>query len=205
MEGVTNDAQSTRTFTVTVTDDGNGKLSADISLDENSRAFTFINTYDVTPTGETSPTDGSITLTKTLEGRALNEGEFAFTMTDKDGNVVSTGYNDAQGNVVLPGIVFDTPGTYTYTIAETNGGLGGVTYDSRTYTATAEVTDNSDGTMSVAWTVTDGENTEVDEAVFENTYAVSGTTSGRQRDERGRIYLPRDRCRRKCGRGSSQR
>lgn len=99
VNGVTNDAQSTRTFTVTVTDDGNGKLSADISLDENSRAFTFINTYDVTPTGETSPTDGSITLTKTLEGRALNEGEFAFTMTDKDGNVVSTGYNDAQGNV----------------------------------------------------------------------------------------------------------
>lgn len=179
VDGITNDAQSTRTFTVTVTDDGNGKLSADISLDENSRAFTFINTYDVTPTGETSPTDGSVTLTKTLEGRALNEGEFAFTMTDKDGNVVSTGYNDAQGNVVLPGIVFDTPGTYTYTIAETNGGLGGVTYDSRTYTATAEVTDNSDGTMSVAWTVTDGENTEVDEAVFENTYAVSGTTSVR--------------------------
>ena len=48
---------------------------------------------------------------------------------------------------------------------------GGVTYDGMTYQATAEVTDNHDGTLAVAWTVkaaADGE--ALEQVTFTNTY-----------------------------------
>lgn len=152
LAGVTNE-EGTKTVEVTVTDMGGGELTAAVTNvtegTQDGSDFTFTNTYSVTPE-ESTPTgdgEGSVTITKTLDGRSLNEGEFTFRMTDAEGNVVSEGTNDAAGNVELSGIIFEKPGTYSYTIREVDSGLGGVTYDTSVYTATATVTDDQDGNV----------------------------------------------------------
>ena len=145
LAGVTNE-EGTKTVEVTVTDMGGGELTAVVTNvtegTQDGSDFTFTNTYNVTPE-ESTPTgdgEGCVTITKTLDGRSLNEGEFTFQMTDAEGNVVSEGTNDVAGNVELSGIIFEKPGTYSYTIREVDSGLGGVTYDTSVYTATATVT-----------------------------------------------------------------
>ena len=172
MDGVTNDPETSRTFTVTVTDNGNGTLTAECSETPGAQ-FTFTNTYSVTPE-ESTPTgdgvEGGVTITKTIDGRDLKEGEFTFQMADVEGNVVSEGTNDAAGNVELGGITFEKPGTYSYTIREVNNGLGGVTYDTSVYNATAEVTDDQDGTLSVAWEVKAAGGEALDAVTFANSY-----------------------------------
>lgn len=173
--GVVNDPTTVKTFTITVTDNGDGTLS--VAADPASGAlFSFTNTYSVTPVPETPTGDdgatgtGHITITKALEGRTLAEGEFSFVMTDAQGTTVSEGANDASGNVELSAITFSEPGDYTYTLAEKNDGKGGVAYDRATYQVTAHVTDNGDGTLSVAWQVTDASQQPVDAVTFTNTY-----------------------------------
>jgi len=174
MSGVTNEG-GVKTFTVTVTDNGKGNLTAAVTEPSGGAAFTFTNTYDVTETSS-SPTDGAVTVAKSLAGRDLQAGEFEFTMTDQmTGEVVATAKNEADGTVSFPAIPFSEQGTHTYTIAETDNKLGGVTYDPATYTATATVTDDGQGNLSVAWTVTRGEE-QVKEIVFENTYEAAPTS-----------------------------
>ncbi len=173
MPGVKNE-NGVKTFTVTVTDDGKGNLTAVPNPSEGA-AFTFTNIYDVTETSS-SPTDGAVTVAKSLAGRDLQAGEFEFTMTDQmTGEVVATAKNEADGTVRFPAIPFSEQGTHTYTIAETDNKLGGVTYDPATYTATATVTDDGQGNLNVAWTVTRGEE-QVKEIVFENTYEAAPTS-----------------------------
>ncbi len=174
MPGVENE-NGVKTFTVTVTDDGKGNLTAAVTEPSGGAAFTFTNTYDVTETSS-SPTDGAVTVAKSLAGRDLQAGEFEFTMTDQmTGEVVATAKNEADGTVSFPAIPFSEQGTHTYTIAETDNKLGGVTYDPATYTATATVTDDGQGNLSVAWTVTRGEE-QVKEIVFENAYEAAPTS-----------------------------
>ena len=74
--------------------------------------FSFTNTYRV---GElpSSITD-QVKVNKTLEGRTLKEGEFNFELVE-DGNVVATGSNDADGNVVFSSITYTQPGSHVYT------------------------------------------------------------------------------------------
>lgn len=79
--GVTNDAKLSREVSFTVTDDGKGNLSVSHKPDGDV-AFTFTNTYNVTPV-ETSVTD-QITATKSLTGRDLKEGEFSFELVEGD-------------------------------------------------------------------------------------------------------------------------
>ena len=175
--GVTNDPDD-KTFTVTVKDNGDGTLSVESSATAGAQ-FEFVNTYSVDPTDPESPTDpdaeGGVTITKVLEGRDLKEGEFQFTMTGIAGTISEgmsvSGQNDAEGNVVLGGLVFEAPGTYEFNISEVipDTLLGGVTYDGHIYTALANVKDNGDGTLSVAWTVSNGTET-VDQITFTNTY-----------------------------------
>lgn len=175
VEGVDNDPTAVRSFTVTVYDNGDGTVEAVCSVASGPK-FTFTNTYSVDPEESTPTGEGGITLTKVLEGRELKEGEFTFQMKDVNGDVVSTGTNDANGNVELGSIEFTTPGTYSYTISEVNGGLGGVEYDTKVYYADAVVEDNQNGTLSVTWEVkdkTDGE--ALSEATFTNTYKASAT------------------------------
>ncbi len=165
--GVINDTTS-KTVTVTVTDNGDGTLSVS-SLPAQGPKFTFVNTYQTT-TVTSSPTDGSISIQKELEGRKLNEGEFTFQMKDTAGNVVSEASNDANGNVMFAGITFDTAGTYQYSISEVNTGVMGMNYDTSVYNAVATVTDQGDGTLKVEWSVTKDQK-EIDSIVFKNTYS----------------------------------
>ena len=173
LPGVTNDA-SAKTIKVTVTDHGDGTISAAITGQATGAVsgndFTFINTYNVTPTNPTSPTDGFVNVKKELEGQNLDEGEFTFQMKDIAGNIVSEATNDADGNITFAGISFDTPGTYSYSISELNTGINGFTYDTSVYNAVATVTDQGDGTLKVEWAVTQDKK-EVDSIVFKNTYA----------------------------------
>lgn len=173
--GVDNDAKASKTFKVTVTDNGDGTLSV-ASNPAQGALFTFTNTYSVEPE-ESSPTGkGGITITKNLAGRNLNEGEFTFELVDQSGATVATGTNDANGNVELGTVKFIEPGRFTYTIREAKGGLGGVGYDAAEYKATAEVTDNGDGTLAVTWSFATAADDPTTAIEFNNTYTATPTS-----------------------------
>lgn len=146
--GVTNDANATRKVSYTVTDDGAGHLSV-VRDGDDGAAFTFTNTYGVTPT-DSSVTD-QVKTVKRLTGRDLAAGEFTFELLE-DGVTVASGTNDANGNVTLSPIRYEAPGTHTYTLREAcPNALGlykGVTYDGTTYTVVTTVSDNGDGTLT---------------------------------------------------------
>ena len=146
--GVTNDVNATRKVSYTVTDDGAGHLSV-VRNGDDGAAFTFTNTYSVTPT-DSSVTD-QVKTVKRLTGRDLAAGEFTFDLLE-DGVTVASGTNDASGNVTLSPIRYEAPGTHTYTLREAcPNALGlykGVTYDGTTYTVVTTVSDNGDGTLT---------------------------------------------------------
>lgn len=173
--GVDNDAEASKTFTVTVTDNGDGTLSV-ASNPAQGALFTFTNTYSVEPE-ESSPTGkGGITITKNLAGRNLNEGEFTFELVDQSGATVATGTNDASGNVELGTVKFTEPGRFTYAIREAKGSLGGVDYDATEYKATAEVKDNGDGTLAVTWSFDTAAGDPASAIEFNNTYTATPTS-----------------------------
>lgn len=173
--GVDNDAEASKTFTVTVTDNGDGTLSV-ASNPAQGALFTFTNTYSVEPE-ESSPTGkGGITITKNLAGRNLNEGEFTFELVDQSGATVATGTNDASGNVELGTVKFTEPGRFTYTIREAKGSLGGVDYDATEYKATAEVKDNGDGTLAVTWSFDTAAGDPASAIEFNNAYTATPTS-----------------------------
>ena len=146
--GVTNDANTARKVSYTVTDDRAGHLSV-VRNGDDGAAFTFTNTYSVTPT-DSSVTD-QVKTVKRLTGRDLAAGEFTFDLLE-DGVVVASGTNDANGTVTLSPIHYEAPGTHTYTLREAcPNALGlykGVTYDGATYTVVTTVSDNGDGTLT---------------------------------------------------------
>lgn len=171
--GVTNDAQSTRVVYIRVTDNGLGKLTV-ARVDANGNelsgpAFTFTNSYSITPT--TSSVTDQIKVHKTLTGRTLDANEFTFELIE-DGRVVATGTNDASGKVTLSGIEYTSPGIHNYTIREHGHGTtaNGVTYSDATYRVTTTVKDNGDGTLDVTHKLVDA-----DEAEFENVYTAKST------------------------------
>lgn len=176
--GVTNDTDKTKTFKITLKDDGNGKLTATCDPKEGPK-FTFTNTYSV---GElpSSITD-QIKIDKNLTGRDLKKGEFSFELLE-NGKVVAKGTNDASGNVTFDKITYNKPGTHTYTVREVNNDLGGVTYDDRAYTVRTTITDNRDGTMKAehqAVVQKDNEFAPIEgnEITFNNKYEAKGTTA----------------------------
>lgn len=166
--GVTNDAKLSREVSFTVTDDGKGNLSVSHKPDGDV-AFTFTNTYNVTPV-ETSVTD-QITATKVLTGRDMAEGEFSFELVEgegEDAKVVATGKNAADGTITMSPIEYDKPGKHTYTLREVKGDAGGITYDGKTYTIETTITDNGDGTLKAEHVLKGTEPAE-----FKNTYNVT--------------------------------
>ena len=146
--GVTNDANATRKVSYTVTDDGAGHLKV-VREGDDGAAFTFTNTYSVTPTD--SVVTDQVKTVKRLTGRDLAAGEFTFDLLE-DGVVVASGANDANGTVTLSPIRYEAPGTHTYMLREAcPNALGlykGVTYDGATYTVVTTVSDNGDGTLT---------------------------------------------------------
>lgn len=176
--GVDNDPNSTDTFTVTVTDHGDGSLSVETSPNQEHglALFGFTNEYNVDPATSSPTVDGSLTITKNLTGRDLAEGEFTVVMTDGNDAQVSQGVNDANGNIELDAITFDKPGDYVYDLYEAPGSKGGVTYDTARYKATAHVTDNGDGTMSVTWDFANAADEAINAITFNNTYEAAPTS-----------------------------
>lgn len=178
VSGVVNDLVSSRSFTVTVTDNGDGTLSA-VSSEKPGAQFTFTNTYSVKPFDSTLTGEGGFAITKTLDGRDLREGEFEFALVSQgEGEqTVVAAKNDANGKVAFPAISFNAPGEYRYRLAEVDGGLGGVTYDTTVYDVTAKVVDNGDGTLGVTWSVSKaGQLLEGKQIVFANSYKATGTS-----------------------------
>lgn len=174
--GVTNDAKPSRTVSFTVTDDSKGNLRVSRKPDGNA-AFTFTNTYSVTPV-KTSVTD-QITATKVLTGRDMAEGEFSFELVEgegKDAKVVATGKNAADGKITMSTIEYTKAGTHTYTLREVNGGTTskGITFDDKTYTIVTTITDKGDGTLEAKHELEGPEDAEDAESIkFENTYSVT--------------------------------
>lgn len=168
--GVINDAAATKTVSFKVTDDGAGKLTVERQGDAATPAFSFANTYTVEP-ANSSVTD-QVTVTKTLTGRDMAAGEFAFELLEGE-DVVATGANAADGSVTLNAVKYTQPGTHRYTLHEVGGGTvaNGVTYDGATYTVVTTVKDNGDGTLSVTHALEGAR-----EAAFANAYQATSTT-----------------------------
>lgn len=166
--GVTNDAKLSRKVSFTVTDDGKGNLSVSRKPDGDV-AFTFTNTYNVTPV-ETSVTD-QITANKVLTGRNLMDSEFSFELVEGN-KVVATGINDAEGNITMSAVKYTEAGEHTYTLREVNGGTisKGITYGDAKYTIETTITDKGDGTLKAEHVLKDAT-----AATFKNTYSVTPT------------------------------
>lgn len=170
--GVTNDAKLSREVSFTVTDDDKGNLIVSRKPDGDV-AFTFTNTYNVTPV-ETSVTD-QITANKVLTGRDMAEGEFSFKLVEgegKDAKVVATGKNAADGKITMSTIEYTKAGTHTYTLREVKGNAGGITYSDAKFTIVTTITDNGDGTLSATHVLKD-----VKVAEFKNSYNVTPKSS----------------------------
>lgn len=154
--GVTND--SAKSFSVTVTDDGKGSLTAEVS-----GPVSFANTYAVAPLSYSVSRDMSVK--KELAGRDLREGEFSFELLEGD-DVVATATNAADGTVTFPELTYDAPGKHVYTVREVQGDVAGVSYDTTVHAVSVKVSDNGDGTLSA----TASGDTSV---TFKNVYEVA--------------------------------
>ena len=161
--GVTYDAD-VRTVTIKVTDDGQGFLAAETSVDGDT---TFANTYKADPVSYGVTQD--VKVSKTLTGRDLRAGEFAFELVE-NGKVVATAPNDAEGNVNFDALEYDEAGTHTYVVREAKDSLKGVTYDSSEHVVTVSVTDDGSGRLSAKATSADGQ------IVFKNAYSAAPTS-----------------------------
>lgn len=158
--GVTN--AEPHTVKVTVTDDGEGNLTAKTEGDLN-----FVNTYSAAAVDFS--VSQNVSVTKQLEGRDLREGEFTFELVEGN-QVVDTATNAADGSVVFKAQQHYTePGTHVYTVREVQGDVAGVSYDANTYTVTVNVKDNGEGQLVAS---TEG----ASEIVFNNTYAAAPAT-----------------------------
>ena len=168
--GVTNDT-SVKTVSFKVTDNGKGELTVERVGDETKPMFEFTNAYSVTHVD--SSVTGQITVSKSLVGRELVEGEFLFELVE-NGQVVARGTNDAAGNVAMSAVMYTTAGEHDYVLREVGAGTthNGVTFDGKSIAIHTRVVDSGEGSLVVEHALaTDDAN-----AAFVNTYA-HGTTS----------------------------
>ena len=170
------------TYTVTVTDGGNGALNAEAIVTSTSGPETFTNTYQPAATGLALGAQKSYVKKDDNTPIVLKGGEFTFDVYK--GNLtaeqlagakpVRTATNDANGSVGFDAFSYAKPGTHEYTIVERKGDLAYVTYDAAVHHAVVTVADNA-GTLqaSVAY---DG--TNATKPTFTNTYEAQATDSG---------------------------
>ena len=141
---------------------------------------------------------GSLNLTAkkilTTTETPLAAGQFTFELRDKDGTVLQTKTNDADGNVTFDQIKYnlvkdaaykdntdkkvDNTGEYQYTVNEVKGDAAGYTYDDTIYTINVTVTDAGNGTLTVTPVIHSSKATSEDATAtgmeFTNTYTTSG-------------------------------
>lgn len=170
------------TYTVTVTDGGNGALNAKAIVTSASGSDTFTNTYQPAATGLALGAQKSYVKKDDNTPIVPKCGEFTFDVYE--GNLtaeqlagakpVRTATNGADGSVNFDAFSYAKPGTHEYTIVEQKGNLSHVTYDAAVHHAVVTVADNA-GTLqaSVAY---DG--TNVTKPSFTNTYEAQATDSG---------------------------
>lgn len=202
--GMTYDAH-VATAEVTVTEDSEGNLTANVTKKENGR---FTNTYR---TELDYAAAGGLKLSKTLYGRPMTEGQFTFTVTPADDDSARAlgllpGANNFESPATIEGTVgqidiltgheakftqADAGKTFTYTVAEKNDGQPGYTYDDAVRTVTIAIADDTAGTLTATTTVSggpegthetvhkSGEN-KVEKALvpFHNSYSATTNTPG---------------------------
>lgn len=146
--GVTYDKATYRVRT-TVTDAGNGTLAVKHELvDAEGNAagddsVTFTNGY------EAAPVTLKLGAAKVLEGAELKAGQFGFELKGRDGKVMSTAKNAADGSVTFDALTFKQAGTYTFTVSEVDDGQAHVTYDKAVHKIVVTVSDEAaDGTKT---------------------------------------------------------
>lgn len=159
-KGVTYDG-TTYTVVTTVSDNGDGTLTATHKLEGTTESAGFTNKYHA------MPTQVSIGAIKVLEGRELKKDEFSFKLVGED--VESTVTNDADGKINFDKFEYDEPGTYVYTISEVKGDEAGMTYDKSVFTVTVNVVDDGEGNLKANVAFTKGDKS-VEGIVFNNTY-----------------------------------
>ena len=135
--GYTYDSK-TLEVTVDVTDNGQGQLEAKATY-ASEEAFT--NTY------KAAATSLVVKANKKLAGATLAADQFTFELVDKDGKVVGTAKNKADGSVEFPALSFDAAGDYSFKIREKNDGAAGYTYDASEFDLAVTVTDNGQGQL----------------------------------------------------------
>lgn len=159
-KGVTYDG-TTYTVVTTVSDNGDGTLTATHKLEGTTESAGFTNKYHA------MPTQVSIGAIKVLEGRELKKDEFSFKLVGED--IESTVTNDADGKINFDKFEYDEPGTYVYTISEVKGDEAGMTYDKSVFTATVNVVDDGEGNLKANVAFAKGDKS-VEGIVFNNTY-----------------------------------
>lgn len=146
--GVTYDKTTYRVRT-TVTDAGNGTLAVKHELADaegnptGDDSVTFTNGY------EAAPVTLKLGAAKVLKGAELKAGQFSFELKSRDGKVMSTAKNAADGSVTFDALTFKQAGTYTFTVSEVDDGQAHVTYDKAVHKIVVTVSDEAaDGTRT---------------------------------------------------------
>lgn len=140
--GVTYDRAVHRVRT-TVTDAGNGKLTVKHDLVDaegnptGDGSVTFTNGY------EAAPVTLKLGAAKVLKGAELKAGQFSFELKSRDGKVMSTAKNAADGSVTFDALTFKQAGTYTFTVSEVDDGQAHVTYDKAVHKIVVTVSDEA--------------------------------------------------------------
>lgn len=142
--GVTYDATKHH-VKVTVTDNGEGQLLADVKYDNGTNIPEFTNTYHAQPATDNPTAVKKMTSSKgnkyTLKGE-----DFAFTLQQQSApanvsNADQTKRNDQQGNIRFDQLSFPLVGTYVFTMSEQDTTVPGVTTDGTVATITYVVKD----------------------------------------------------------------
>ena len=133
-----------KSFTVDVSDDGNGKLVASASgnTQDNLR---FVNSYVPKPVSVSLPVRKVVDTGDT--GEALKDGEFSFVLSGSDGSVLQTVQNAADGSVSFAPLSFDHVGVFRFTVSEANGDLAGWSYDASLFDVRVSVSDDGSGQL----------------------------------------------------------
>lgn len=146
--GVTYDKATYRVRT-TVTDAGNGALTVKHELTDaegnavGDTSVTFTNGY------EAAPVTLKLGAAKVLKGAELKAGQFSFELKSRDGKVMSTAKNAADGSVTFDALTFKQAGTYTFTVSEVDDGQAHVNYDKAVHRIVVTVNDEAaDGTKT---------------------------------------------------------
>ena len=116
-----------------------------------------------------APVTAQFDFSKALAGRDLKAGEFSFVLKDKDGKVIQTKQNDANGKVKFDALTFTNAqvGDHKYTVEEVQGSEAGMTYDPMKANVTVTVTKSGHALTAVATLPTDTE--------FNNTFTSAPT------------------------------